>query len=206
MAKLIINGVKPCGACSCYCWLVTGDCIVQLSEITAVAIIKSNHINHANDDVADLIGEKCFEELCNAIQAAIEEANQTEESDSLFDFLEQRWKDLISNRHFKKFYSNRVAFHWLEGASITQLKKVGLITTSNDDEEFKNSFKHADEKQRKRLSDSAANYASGSRLKFLKHFWNCAPAGLYDCAPGCEEDCNASAEGSGESIGFCILD
>ena len=197
-----------CKSCICFCWLVESSCIISYSELSESSLIRDNDINNSNDDVGDLIGELCFEQLCASVSESVTAANaynsdsSNTEKKTIFDFLPLKWSNILRNSHFKKYYSNRVAYHWFEGASITQLKKVGLITTSNDDEDFKNSFKHAAEKQRKRLSDSAANYASNAKTKFLKTFWdNCKED--YDCSEDC--GCDDTENNYGTSIGFATI-
>jgi len=188
--------------------MVSENCIISYSELNHSTEVRVNDINNANDDVGDLIGEQCFDELCAALSSAIESANtwnsENETTKTLLDYLDTKWKLIITNRHFKKWYSNRVAYHWFEGSSITQLKKVGLITTSNEDDEFKNGFKHAEENQRKRLSNNASIYASNSKNKFLTHFWSHC-ASNYSCRPDCPCDDNISSENPGSSIGFSVL-
>lgn len=198
-----MNNLKVCHSCACFCWLVSEDCIVSLSELTSSSLIRTNDINNTNSDVSDLIGEKCFRQLCTALTLAVEAANAYN-SDPLniskkgvLDFLEAKWAALISDMYFKSWYANRVAWHWLEGASITQLKTVGLITTSNSDEEFKNGFKHAEEAQRKRLAAGAERYASNAALKFKLNFWDCCSPNVYDCLDFCN-----NKEKVGESIGM----
>jgi hypothetical protein len=194
-----------CKSCICFCWLVEASCIISYSELSESSLIRDNDINNSNDDLGELIGELCFEQLCASVSNAVQKANAFNSDvnntikKNVFDYLPVKWAIILRNRHFKKYYSNRVAFHWFEGASITQLKKVGLITTSNDDEVFKNSFKHAPEQQRKRLSISAANYASNAKNKFKETFWNkCSKD--YDCSEDC--GCDDKDDSYGTSIGF----
>ena len=204
-----LNEVNGCQMCTCLCWLVSAGCIVSMSELTEATVVRTNDINNANDDVGDLLGELCFEQLCAALSKAVLDANaynevpENEDKKSALDFLETKWVLVITNRHFKKWYSNRVAWHWFEGSSITQIKKVGLITTSNDDEDFKNSFKHAANAERKRLAAVSERNASAAKAKFLKHYWDCNTE-LYDCNPVC--GCDDKADNSGESIGMVTLD
>lgn len=207
----INDNLTVCPSCSCMCWLVSKNCVVSFSELTDSSVIRTNDINNTNDDVGDLIGEECLEALCAASTKAVQDANvwnqnpgNASEQKTLLDFLPTMWLTLIGNRHFKRWYSNRVSYHWLEGSSITELRAVGLITTTNEDESFKNGFKHAEEKQRRRLSSVAQNYASGAKAKFLTHFWTPKTAQAYGCSPdcGCSEE---TSNDSGTSIGMEVL-
>ena len=172
--------MEPCKSCACGCIPVSSECIVSLSELPSWRVVSDQHVSNAVDDIDDLLGLCCSEELCQAIIAAIAEVNTS--GGTVDDYLADRWLALITNRHFKKWFANRVAWHWFEGSSITELKKVGLITASNTDEQYKNGFQHAEEAQRKRLQGAAANYASGARKKFLEAYWFCN-LNLYACAP-----------------------
>lgn len=202
--------MEPCKSCSCGCIPVSSECIVDLSELPNWRVVKTNQVANAVDDIDDLIGLKCSEELCSELKSAIDEVNTS--GGAVEDYLPSKWWSLITNRHFKKWFSNRVAWHWFEGSSITELKKVGLITSTNADEQFKNGFQMADESQRKRLQEAAANYASGARKKFLESFWFCNIHD-YDCAPNlCEcrlrscSLCFPEGEGGrGLSVGMDVI-
>lgn len=190
--------------------MVSAKCITDLSELTSKVTVRTNDINNANMGVGDLLGELCFRQLCTALKVAVEEANTynevpaNEDKKQAIEFLELRWVLVISDMYFKTWYANRVAWFWLEGSSITQLKSVGLITTSNDDEEFKNSFVHAGEKERKRLAGVAERLASNAKDKFKKFFWD-APENNknYSCSPACP--CDGDENAAGESIGMSAL-
>lgn len=188
--------------------MVTQQCIVSLSELSAQVKVDTAYINFANMDVSSLLGEHCFQELCTALKTAVEAANAYNEDPGntdkkcAEDFLASKWLAVIQNMYFKTWYANRVAWHWFEGSSITQIKKVGIITTSNDDEEFKNSFKHAAESQRKRLALTAERNASNAKKLFLDHFWNCVDPATYTCKPVCPCD---EEDTTGKSIGMSPL-
>jgi hypothetical protein len=202
--------MEPCKACSCGCIPVSSECIVDLSELPNWRVVKNNQVANAVNDIDDLIGLKCAEELCSALKAAIEEVNTS--GGAVEDYLPAKWWNLITNKHFKTWFANRVAWHWFEGSSITELRKVGLITATNADEQFKNGFQMADEAQRKRLQCAAANYASGARKKFLEAFWfcnicdySCAPS-LCDCKLRTCSLCNPEGEGGrGLSVGMDVI-
>lgn len=200
---------EPCKNCLCECVPVSSECIVSLSELPSWNVVKPNHISNATDDVDDLIGLNCSEELCSQLSKAIEEVNNS--GGVVADYLPKIWLNIIENKHFKKWYANRVAWHWFEGASISELKSVGLVVPANNDEQFRNGFQMAEEKERKRLQAAAANYASGARLKFLQVFWACNICD-YECRPKCE--CNLSnclscnpegVGGRGLSVGFEVV-
>lgn len=202
--------MEPCKDCVCDCIPVSKECIVKLSEIPKWEVVKENHLSNATDDVADLIGNKCSEELCQALSAAIKEVN-LDPGKTVSDFLAKKWLNVIENKHFKKWYANRVLWHWLEGASISELKLVGLVVPENTDESFTNGFQMATEAERKRLQRAAANYASGARLKFLEIYWFCNTS-LYDCTPLCScqktscQICDPEGvSGRGLSIGMDIV-
>lgn len=202
--------LEPCKSCACGCVPVSKECIIALSELPTWNVIKDNHLANAVDDLSDLIGIKCADELCSKLSAAIEEVNTS--GGTVADYLQEKWLNVINNNYFKRWFANRVAWHWFEGSSITDLRKVGIVTSTNTDEQFRNGFQHADESQRKRLQTSAANYASGARKKFLEVYWFCNIC-LYDCRPDfcdCKRRdcslCNPEGEGGkGKSIGMDII-
>lgn len=222
---------KPCEHCDCKCWILDEQCIVDLTNIQDTASIKHNHINDTNDNLDDLLGIKCAEELCQATAKAVDDLNvyndskQPEDPEmTVLDFLEDKWKNVITNKHFKRWYAKRVEYNWLNGSSITELKDVGLITSSNDDGDYDNKFKHADEKQRARLTGVAMDWAEKSKRKFQLTYWF-RNISLYNCLGDCcrmkyydeyqeiygtpkitnEENCQYPYNGLGSSIESDIL-
>lgn len=202
--------MEPCKNCGCGCVPVSAECIVKYSEIPNFSLVMPQHLENAVLDIDDLIGIRCAESLCAALKTAVEEANAGGGKPE--DYLSDKWKQVVENRHFKHWFANRVAFHWFEGSSITQLSEAGLVTASNSDSGYKNNFTQAEESQRKRLSDNAAERASNSRTKFLEGFWFCNTCNYEDCLPACEcrlltcKRCNPDGSGGrGQSIGFVIV-
>lgn len=153
-------------------------------------IIKANHINDANDAIDDLIGVECSVQLCEALKQAVEDwqNDPDKENKKPFDFLETKWQNIISNRYFIRWYSNKVAESYLQGTSITEIASVGLITTSNSDEKYKNAYKTAEERERSRLENQSKDRADRARDKFVIQFWN-KNREAYDCVE-CLDKCN----------------
>ena len=172
--------LEPCKICACGCIPVSKECIIALSELPTWDVVKTNHVSNAVDDMSQLLGNKCAAELCTNLSEAIAEVNVS--GGTVDDYLAQKWIDVITNKQFQKWFANRTAWHWFEGSSITDLRKVGIVTSNNNDEQFRNGFQHADESQRKRLQESTANYASMARKKFQEEFWFCNTCD-YDCQP-----------------------
>jgi hypothetical protein len=168
------------------CKPVSAQCITSNSEITDPNILKANHYRKATDDIDDLIGVDCADELCNALKQAVldleeyNELNPDGPEKTIDDFLADKWLNVVNNRHFQKWYSNRLLWHWLHGASTSELTASGLVTFNNSDDSYKNNFNQAVEEERKRMEDSADFYASQARFKFISTFWNVNTSN-YDC-------------------------
>lgn len=199
--------MEDCNSCPCTCKPISEDCVIRFSEISDPTILKESHWQKATDDIDDLIGEDCASELCAAISVAIQEANAANETDYL-PYLATAWVNVISNKHFKKWYANRLLFHWLRGASISEIKASGLITQSNNDEQYKNSFQQAQEKERQRLEDATAGYSLAARGKFINEYW-LKNTNLYSCAVsecGCTKTnkCKAHCKKIG-GLGFKVV-
>lgn len=179
--------MENCKNCPCNCKPISDDCVTKYSDIQNPKVLNENHYQKATDDIDDLIGVDCAEELCSALISAVaaaneyNESNPTEPKKTFIDFLPSKWLDVINNRHFKKWYANRLLWHWVHGPSISEIKSSGLVTQSNNDPDYKNDFAQAQENERKRMERGANVYASQGRSKFLSEYWN-KNIGLYPCA------------------------
>lgn len=174
--------MEICNQCSCSCKPVSAECITRYSDITDPTILHPNHYQKATDNIDDLLGIDCAEELCSALEATVEALEADGDPDkTIEDFLEDKWLNVINNRHFKKWYSNRLLWHWLHGASISELSASGLVSTSNTDDSYKDNYTLADETERRRMQDSAEFYSSEAKSKFLSTYWY-KNINLYDCA------------------------
>lgn len=150
------------------------------------SIVEENHISDANTAIGDLLGVECADQLCAALEKAIEdyEAAQSPEDKSPLDYLEDKWKNIVTNRYFIRWYANRVAYSYFEGTSISKVTDAGLVQLSNDDE-YQNDFKPATEDERKRLEISSKRKAEEARGLFKKTFWD-KNKHNYDCAEKCD--------------------
>lgn len=178
--------MENCNECPCSCKPVSQQCITKYSDITNPTILSVNHYQKASDDIDSLIGIDCADELCAALEQAVEDLAEYNTNNpggpekTTEDFLSAKWLNIIENRHFKKWYSNRLLWHWLHGASISELTVSGLVTTSNNDTDYKNQFQNALETERRRMQDSAEFYSSDAKNKFIHTYWN-KKAHLYSC-------------------------
>lgn len=177
--------MESCKDCPCLCKPITNKCIQMYSSITDACVLGTDDFAKASDDIDDLIGMDCAEQLCEALKKASEDAELN--GNSIKDNLAKIWLDIIGNRHFKSWYANRLLFHWAFGASISQIEQQGLITISNSDSEYNKNFEHATEAERKRIQESAKHYANKSRRKFIDHFWlhNLDRYPCYELECGC---------------------
>lgn len=188
--------MEICETCACKCKIITEDCIKRYSELENPKVLKLNHYQYATDDIDDLLSVDCAEALCAAITQAVTDLqayNDTKQDGdpdkAISDFLSSIWLDILNNRHFLKWYANRLFWHWLDGASISDIKSVGLVVKSNTDNDYKNDFQHAEESERQRLQNSADRLADEARKKFLKHYWN-KNKNTYSCYKNdCCGDC-----------------
>jgi len=199
--------MENCNSCECTCKPISTDCVVRFSEIKDPTILGESHWQKSTDDIEDLMGVSCANQLCAAIESAIEEANAINETEYL-QYLEARWANVITNKYFKKWYANRLLFHWLQGESTSKIKESGLITISNSDEQYKNGFQQALEKERQRLENATSNYATQGKSRFLNEYWY-KNTNLYSCAAsacGCTttHKCQSHCKKEG-GLGFVIL-
>lgn len=188
--------MENCKNCSCSCKPISEDCVTRYSDIQNPKVLNDSHYSKATDDIDDLIGDDCAEELCSALSAAVIQANEynsanpTEDPRTFSFYLSSIWLNVINNKHFQKWYANRLLWHWLFGDSTSEIKLTGLITQSNTDPDYKNDFAQAQEKERKRMELSAKLYADQGRSKFLSRYWgkniNLYPCAVLEC--GCKKD------------------
>lgn len=198
-----------CNECECKCKPIDKNCVTKFSDIKDVTILNSSHYEKATNDIDSLIGEDCAEDLCAALKKAAEDAETN--NTSILDELPQIWKDIVQNKHFKMWYANRLLWHWLNGASVSELSSSGLVTTRNNDDDYKNDYSHASETERKRMQNSAKFYADEARNKFNKRYWSLKKH-LYPCAEldcgcsknyKCPEHCDKKKGGGG--IGMVVI-
>lgn len=161
--------LHKCSGCTCGCWPVSASCIIEYTPLKDVSNISNSNIIDANTSLSDVIGDACFEDMCEALSSAISSINA--DGGSLEDYLAPEWVSLLSNRYFKYWYVNEVAYSWIEGTSITEIKAVGLVTTKNEDEGYENSFSHAGSKERDRLAATFKTKINRYKNKFLETFW-----------------------------------
>lgn len=185
--------MEICKECECKCRPINKDCVTRFSDIKDVTILDSSHYEKATDDISTMIGDDCADELCNALkQASIdaEEHNTANPTDikAAIDFLDDAWKVIIENKQFKMWYANRLLWHWVFGASTSEITASGLVTTRNNDDAYKADSEHAGPTERQRIQNSAKFYSEKARNKFKNKFWN-EIAHNYDCA---ELDCGCT--------------
>lgn len=181
--------MEYCQKCACSCKPINLECVADYTDIQEVNVIRTNHYNKASLDMEELIGVDCADELCNALSLAYEQLGEsTDENATIEDFLPEIWLNIINNRYFKMWYANRLLWHYVNGASISEIRASGLVTTSNNDSEYKNDYQHAGEKERKRIETSAKFYSDQARTKFNDLFW-CYEKTKYPCA---ELDCGCN--------------
>ena len=201
--------MENCKDCPCMCKPVSAQCITSNCDITDPNILKKNHYRKATDDIDNLLGIDCSDELCEALKQAVLDLEQYNIDNpggpamTIDDFVPQKWLNVVNNRHFQKWYSNRLLWHWLHGASISELTSSGLVTMSNSDEQYKNNSNQALEDERKRMQDSSDFYSSEARFKFINTFWNKSTS-QYSCivqscgcskSHTCKDHCTPSNNG-----------
>lgn len=175
-----------CKQCECKCKPIDKACVSKFSDIKDPTILSASHYEKATNDIDSLIGDDCADELCAALKKAAEDAETN--GTTILEELPDLWKNIIQDKHFKMWYANRLLWHWLNGASISELSESGLVTTRNNDDDYKNDYEHATEAERKRMQQSAKFYSDEARGKFNKRYWH-RNKHQYDCA---EQDCGCS--------------
>lgn len=185
--------MEICKECECNCRPVSIDCIIKNSDIQDLETVTDKLIMLTTSSIDDLIGDDCAEELCVALETAAEAAEAANAPDIL-PFLPDAWKNIITNNHFKAWYAFKLQWHFLKGASISEIISNKLISTSKSDPDYKDDYEEAVESERKRLERTSASYASMFKDKFLKRYWY-KNLSLYACAEkpcGCKKNhlCN----------------
>jgi len=207
--------MENCKDCACKCKPVSAECITSNCEITDANIIKKNHYTKATDDIDELIGMDCADELCEALSQAAADLQQYNidnpglNDKTIDDFLADKWLAVVNNKHFQKWYSNKLLWHWVFGASTSQLTSSGLVAVNNSDQQYKNNFNQAVEEERKRMQDSAEMYFTKARFKFINQFWN-KNTENYSCivsACGCTKiyTCDTHCPPSNDGIGMIVI-
>lgn len=202
--------IEICKSCDCSCRPLSIDCIVSNCDIQDKATIEDHLFTKATSDLDDLLGDDCAEEFCVALSAAAEQAENNGTTD-IDVYLAEKWLNVIKNKNFKAWYANKIQWHFLNGASISEIVSSKLIVTSkNDPGSYSEDFKDATEQERKRLQRATGFYVSKFKEKFQKRYWN-KNIDLYGCIEkdcGCkknflckEHDCNNLDQ---EEIGIWI--
>lgn len=182
--------MELCKKCGCNCKPVSIDCIIENSDIQDAQSIEEHLFSKATSNIDDLIGSDCAEELCVALESAAEQAEDNEETD-IAQYLPKKWLNVIQNKYFKSWYANKVQWHFLNGASISEIVNSSLITTSHSDPgSYSEDYKRAEETERKRLQRSTGYYVGLFREKFLNTYWN-KNSDLYNC---CEKECGCKKD------------
>lgn len=170
--------MEICKTCACDCQPVSNNCIATVTNMDVKAITPST-INNTNQDIGELIGFDCADAMCMALKEA---AQQVEDNGGVIeDYLSQKWIDILTNQHFKSWYSYKVFWHFLRGTSISDVKGDSLIVESNNDPNYSGSFAAAQEKERQRLQQAAQTYIDQYSGRFLERFWY-KNIDSYDCA------------------------
>lgn len=171
-----------CDKCECGCKLISMDCLVKHTVFDDPTVVGVDNYTKATMEVDDLIGEDCAKELCEALEAAAQTATDAADGSGITDHLETKWLTLISNKWFKAWYANRVAYHYFNGTSIGEIKEIGIIFNSGRDSAG-NDYDSGTSasKERHRLENASKDYATTARTKFLTTFWN-KNRTLYSCA------------------------
>lgn len=177
--------MEVCKTCACNCKPVNYNCIANNTNLQ-VDSIQENHINNANNDIGELIGAECAEELCQALNDAAEQAET--DGGIMEDYLATKWLNIINNKFFLSWYSYKVQWHFMLGASISSIESDSLVVRSLSDPNYQGSYNPAEASERKRLERQSQYYYERYRDQFLESFWYKNIA-LYDCA---KQECGCS--------------
>ncbi len=185
---------------------MSDQCVTRFADIKDPTVLTNAHWQKASDDIEDLLGVDCSNELCAALVAAVEESNANPGT-TFADYLSANWLAVIKNKDFQKWYANRLLWHWLNGSSISDVRASGLVVLSNTDEQYKNGFVAASKAELDRMMGSATFYATQGRTRFLNNYWY-KNTNLYSCAVlecGCTKDykCSRHVKKIG-GIGFVV--
>jgi len=185
---------------------MSDQCVTRFADIKDPTVLTSAHWQKATNDIDDLIGVDCANELCAALVAAVEESNANPGT-TFADYLAANWLAVITNKYFQSWYANRLLWHWLNGSSISDVRASGLVVQSNADEQYKNGFIQATKAELDRMMGSATFYATQGRTRFLNEYWY-KNTNLYSCAVlecGCSKvyTCSKHVKKIG-GIGFVV--
>lgn len=185
---------------------MSDQCVTRFADIKDPTVLTASHWQKASDDIEDLIGVDCANELCAALVDAVAESNLNVGT-TFIDYLPAIWIAVIENKDFQKWYANRLLWHWLNGSSISDVRASGLVVQSNADEQYKNGFIQASKAELDRMMGSATFYATQGRTRFLNNYWY-KNTNLYSCAVlecGCSKTytCSRHVKKIG-GIGFVV--
>ncbi len=198
--------MENCNDCPCNCKVMSDQCVTRFASIKDPTVLTADVWQKATDDIDDLLGVDCANELCNALIAAVATSNENPGT-TFANYLAAKWLAVINNKYFQKWYANRLLWHWLDGNSISDIRAGGLIIQSNADEAYKNAFAQADKVELQRRITSANNNSTQGRTRFLNEYWY-KNTNLYSCAVsecGCSKvyTCQKHVKKIG-GIGFVI--
>ena len=182
-----------CVSCGCGCKILPDNCLSDAnSKIKAFKTYDKNEIaeavntfiliGKANDG---LLGQTCFDTLCDAIKTAQLQANEYREvtnpnylqGDPLAEFwayLPEIWYNLLKNRHFVNMYAaNMVYYYYKLGLADAETLLDGDVQHNRSGNINQNDgTKNITSADAQTKSTVAGAIAKGHYDAFINNFWN----------------------------------
>lgn len=120
-----------CPQCACGCIPVSIPCLQRYTNISGLSVnTHARLFDLTNAFIArQLLGEFCFNQLCDAIKTAAAAASEDKQADKWQDYLPAIWKQMVQSDYFiRVYYLALLANYDLMGDSVTQLSADGRVT------------------------------------------------------------------------------
>ena len=120
-----------CPQCACGCVPVEIPCLQRYTAIHNLNVnTHARLLDLTNSFIArNLLGELCFNQLCEAIKKAVADASDDKQADKWQNYLPAIWKSIVQSQYFiRTYYLALLANYDMYGDSISQLTADGRVT------------------------------------------------------------------------------
>jgi len=120
-----------CPLCACGCIPVDIPCLQRYTQIADLSTARHARLfDLTNAFIArQLLGEYCFDKLCEAVKTAAAAASDAKEADKWQDYLPEPWKSMVQSQYFIRAYSLALLAQYdISGDSVSQLTMDGRMT------------------------------------------------------------------------------
>ncbi len=204
-----------CQKCICKCQILSISCLEKadgrikgmcLSDHPELIEMVDSLILIGTTEKGGILGQKCYNELCNEINKAEELAQQWNEANPSTDapqgsrdfYLPEKWKAFLNNPHFRNMYAAYIVYYYyISGNASSVTKKDGDINVSRSSG-TNNGFggKHIDYAESARRAKLQLSIAKQFQDVFMNTFWKSGQY-TYDCRTlpcGCHDSCGCKKD------------